>query len=101
LFNITDTGEISFETFLECAAPRLRSGDEEISVVKEAFKVFDKDGSGCLSKEEAKAILQRGGNSISDEEVDEFFSSVDLNADGKIDLGGMYIYIIQFIRYQF
>lgn len=79
------TGEISFEMFLEYAPSKFRSEDEEMSMVKEAFRVFDKDGSGYITIDEAKSILQRGENSISDEDLQEFFNQSDLDKDGQIN----------------
>ncbi|XP_062601366.1 calmodulin-alpha-like [Saccostrea cucullata] len=81
-----DDGVITFEQFLQCAPSRMRSNDEEADMVKAAFRVFDKDGSGYISMDEAKEILQRGENGITDEEVDEFFQTADLDSDGRINL---------------
>uniref|UniRef100_K1R028 Sulfhydryl light chain n=1 Tax=Magallana gigas TaxID=29159 RepID=K1R028_MAGGI len=85
LFDKDGTGEISFEMFLEYAPSKFRSEDEEMSMVKEAFRVFDKDGSGYITIDEAKSILQRGENSISDEDLQEFFNQSDLDKDGQIN----------------
>ncbi|XP_078315546.1 uncharacterized protein LOC111129679 [Crassostrea virginica] len=79
------TGEITFEAFLDYAPSRFRTEDEEMSMVREAFRVFDKDGSGYITLDEAKDILQRGENSISDEDLEDFFNQSDLDKDGRIN----------------
>ena len=54
--------------------------------LKAAFKLFDKDNSGTLSKEELRALLTRPGTgkSLSDEEVDELFDAFDYDRSGSI-----------------
>ena len=60
-------------------------------MVREAFRVFDKDGSGYITLDEAKDILQRGENSISDEDLEDFFNQSDLDKDGQINYEGQYM----------
>lgn len=85
--------------FLEYAPSKFRSEDEEMSMVKEAFRVFDKDGSGYITIDEAKSILQRGENSISDEDLQEFFNQSDLDKDGQINYEGMALHVhVVFIK---
>lgn len=55
--------------------------------LRNAFDMFDKDGSGKLDKEEIKAIL--GGDDMKDIEMDETIEAcikrVDENGDGELD----------------
>ena len=62
-----------------------------MSMVREAFRVFDKDGSGYITLDEAKDILQRGENSISDEDLEDFFNQSDLDKDGQFNYEGKYL----------
>ena len=87
---VVGTGEITFEAFLDYAPSKFRTEDEEMSMVREAFRVFDKDGSGYITLDEAKDILQRGENSISDEDLEDFFNQSDLDKDGRINYEGKY-----------
>jgi len=48
-----------------------------------AFKMFDKDGSGMISTDEIKTVLQQGGN-ISDDALKLIIKQVDENGDGEI-----------------
>jgi calcium-dependent protein kinase len=48
----------------------------------EAFKLFDVDGSGKISKEEIAYILGTGKKSS---EIDKLFKKYDTNNDGEID----------------
>jgi calmodulin len=59
--------------------------DEEL---KEAFKVFDKDGDGSISAAELRHVMMNLGEKMSDEEVTEMIREADLNGDGQIDYEG-------------
>lgn len=48
-----------------------------------AFKMFDKDGSGCISGDEIKAVLC-AQNQIDAAAMDEIIKQVDDNGDGEI-----------------
>ena len=50
-----------------------------------AFKVFDKDGSGTISSDELRNVLKSLGEDLTDEEVDEMIKLADRNGDGSID----------------
>ena len=49
----------------------------------EAFKTFDKDGSGKISIDEVKQILRVEQNDV--HTVEEMIKSFDINNDGEID----------------
>nr|KAG5706139.1 hypothetical protein BaRGS_025761 [Batillaria attramentaria] len=61
---------------------------EERKLYAEAFLEMDKDGNGCLSKEELAAdVLPKLGVRFPNEElIDKIFKDVDKNKDGKITL---------------
>jgi calmodulin len=50
-----------------------------------AFKVFDKDGSGTISTEELRNVLRSLGENLTDAELDEMVKLADRNGDGHID----------------
>jgi len=53
--------------------------------VKATFRQVDTDNSGYIDKAELKAVLQKLGGAVSDEEVDNCYRELDENDDGKID----------------
>ena len=63
---------------------RKRSNQAKPISIADAFKVFDKDGSGALSVEELQAVLTRpgGGAPLSLEEVAAIVEEFDANGDG-------------------
>lgn len=57
----------------------------ELDKLWETFKVFDADGSGAISPEELKAIMQSLGQNPSDSQLQEMIQEVDLDFSGTID----------------
>jgi hypothetical protein len=52
---------------------------------KEAFSVFDKDGSGTVSTSELGEIMSALGQNLSAEELDAIIKEVDADGSGEID----------------
>ena len=74
---------LDFDEFLKLISrldPRI---GQEIEINK-AFKLFDKNHDGFLSKVEIVDALVHFGINASDEDVEMIFSITDDNADGKI-----------------
>ncbi|XP_041075186.1 guanylyl cyclase-activating protein 2-like [Polyodon spathula] len=61
--------------------------------LKWSFKVYDKDGNGCLDKEELREIIETSSKMdhetqllTPDEVCDRIFGIVDVNGDGQLSL---------------
>ena len=59
--------------------------DEEL---REAFRVFDKDGNGFISAAELRHVMTNLGEKLTDEEVDELIREADIDGDGQINYEG-------------
>lgn len=57
--------------------------------IRDAFKIFDKDGNGLISANELRQIMANLGEKLTDEELDEMMREADLNGDGQIDFEGI------------
>jgi calmodulin len=68
-------------------AKRIQDVDEE-EELREAFKVFDKDGSGSISKAELKIVMENLGEKLSPEEIEEMMQEADKDGNGEIDYEG-------------
>ena len=86
MFNAVDTdksGFIDYSEFVIAAMNerQLTSNDK----LQAAFKMFDKDGSGIISADEIREVLQFGGSSsLSATAVQQIINQVDENGDGEI-----------------
>ncbi len=82
-------GVIDFAEFVDVMKGYLWTSEKAPTAgeeLKEAFKVFDQDGDGFISKEELKAALLNLGEQLDDEEVDAMFKAADTDGNGQIDL---------------
>ena len=59
--------------------------------LREAFNLFDRDGSGAIDSDEIKGIMRKLGERLTDEEVEEIVREIDLDGDGQIDFDGRYL----------
>lgn len=75
---------IDFEEFIQMYCKRFTEPATEDELL-EAFKIFDRDGNGVLTKDELKDIMTKMGDPLSDEEAEEFLKQADLDGDGKIN----------------
>merc|ERR1719299_292259 len=80
----SDVGSVDFPEFLSLMSRKMKDTDTEEELV-EAFKVFDRDGSGLINASEMRHVMSNLGEKISDEEMDEMLREADVDADGKID----------------
>ena len=74
-------GTIDFQEFMTMMVEKVDSEKE----LKEAFRVFDRDGDGCISAKDLRHIMTNLGEKLTDEEVDEMIMEADINGDGQID----------------
>ena len=58
-------------------------GDTEAEI-KEAFRVFGKDGNGFISAAELRHVMTNLGEKLTDAEVDEMIKEADVDGDGQV-----------------
>ena len=80
------SGAIDFQEFLTLLARQMReaSGADE-EELREAFRVFDQDQNGFISRDELRHVLQNLGERLSDEELAEMLREADVDGDGQIN----------------
>merc|ERR1712183_21283 len=77
-------GTIDFPEFLTMMARKMKDTDSE-EEIKEAFRVFDKDGNGFISAAELRHVMTNLGEKLTDEEVDEMIREADVDGDGQVN----------------
>lgn len=78
-------GTIDFKEFLGLMASQTKERDSE-EELREAFKVFDKDGNGFISAAELRHVMTSLGEKLTDEEVDAMMKEADTDGDGQVDI---------------
>jgi calmodulin len=78
------TGKIEFNQF--CAIMEQKK-DEKVNEkeILEAFRVFDRDGTGKLSVAELRHIMGNLGEKMTDQEVEDMISMANVNPDGTVN----------------
>jgi calmodulin len=58
-----------------------KSNDEDL---REAFKAFDRDGSGSISSVELSRAMEAMGDKMTSLEIDDMMASINLSGSGMI-----------------
>jgi len=77
------SGSVDFGEFVEMMIKR-EAEKETPEDLKQAFRVFDKDGNGFVSTSEIKFVLSRLGVEFSDEELGEMVQEADIDGDQHV-----------------
>ncbi|CAG8628485.1 24020_t:CDS:2, partial [Dentiscutata erythropus] len=75
-------GKINFNEFATMMAHSSNDSDDDL---REAFKVYDKDGNGYITPAELKSVMNSLGERITDEEVDAMIREADTDGDGRVN----------------
>ena len=70
--------------FVTMMAKRVPKVDAETEL-RQAFKVFDRDGSGSIDTEELRHVMKSLGEDLTDEQIDEMIREADKDGDGTVD----------------
>merc|ERR1719495_2107394 len=91
--DIDGDGHVDFEEFMYLMCPstaqivkKFRDSYKTINEVKAAFRKYEKNRDGGLSKGELNRMMMSTGHSFTDMEVDAIMNLGDKDGDGEIDL---------------
>jgi len=80
-------GKVDFETFLTIVMPFLEDEDDEAmnEELKEAFRLYDKEGDGYITTQVLKDILKELDPKLTKDELEQIIKDVDEDGSGTID----------------
>ena len=81
--DIDGSGSIEFNEFITMMSKKIKE-NESSNDIREAFRVFDRDGDGFISAEELSQVMLTLGESLTQDEIDEMIREADLDGDGKV-----------------
>jgi calmodulin len=82
------SGEIEFGEFCQlCAKFLVEEPDEETmkAELKDAFRMYDKEGNGFISTGQIREIFQEVDPNIKDEDLDDVIDEIDEDGSGNLD----------------
>ena len=85
-------GEVDFQEFLTMMTHKMHNIDTE-DEMREAFKLFDRDGNGYISPAELKQVMNNLGERLTEAEVDLMIREVDANGDGQVNYEGKILFL--------
>ena len=91
---ITGTGNLDFESFLNIVASREFDDEDHEGALKEAFRMFDRDGNGYIDAEELRICMINLGEKLTLEEVEEMIREVDVDFDGRMNYEGIKLVLL-------
>ena len=77
-------GSIDFAEFLELMCSKMSDHDTEEEML-EAFRIFDRDSNGYVTRLDFKAIMKHLGENIMEDELDELMKDNDEDQDGQLN----------------
>ncbi|XP_067136555.1 calmodulin-like [Centruroides vittatus] len=77
-------GKIDFSKLLSVMAKEMKKRDSDEEII-EAFKFFDKEGTGLVNAAELRRVMTTMGQKLSEQEVDDMIKQADVDENGNID----------------
>ncbi|KAL3874261.1 hypothetical protein ACJMK2_037301 [Sinanodonta woodiana] len=82
--DVDGSGSVDFTEFLNLMATKTKDSDKETEL-RNAFKLFDKDGNGFISAIELRHVMTSLGEKLSAEEIDDMMREADIDGDGTVN----------------
>lgn len=86
-----ESGKFDFETFVDIAGNFVDVEEDADAIreeLREAFRLYDKEGVGYLTTEVLRDILHELDDKISDEDLDMMIDEIDADGSGTVDFEG-------------
>ena len=86
----TESGRLEFVEFVQLAAKFIVEEDAEAmqKELKEAFRLYDKDGNGFIPTTCLKEILRELDDQLTDHDLDGMIEEIDSDGSGTVDFDG-------------
>lgn len=88
--DVDGSGQIEFEEFATLAARFLVEEDAEAmqQELKEAFRLYDKEGNGYITTDVLREILRELDDKITEEDLSMMIEEIDSDGSGTVDFDG-------------
>ncbi|RZC41558.1 EF-hand 7 domain containing protein [Asbolus verrucosus] len=65
--------------------PESKGGDDDSKELMEAFRVFDLDNNGYITRDELRTAMEKIGEPVTELQLTEFINLADTDKDGRIN----------------
>nr|AGM32341.1 troponin C-like protein [Coptotermes formosanus] len=82
-----EIGKLNFDSFCRVAMHFLDDEDNEVMQkgLKEAFRLYDKDGNGYIPTSSLREILMALDDQLTPDQLDEMIGEIDTDGSGTVD----------------
>ena len=89
-----ESAKIDFNTFCQISAGFMTEEDEEglREELKEAFRIYDRDGQGYITTDVLKEILREIDSALTEDDLDNIIDEVDEDGSGTLDFDGRLLF---------
>ena len=77
-------GTIDFPEFLTMMTIKMKDANSK-EEIREAFRVFDRDGNGFISAAELRHVMTNLSEKLTDKEVNKIIREADIDGDGQVN----------------
>lgn len=90
VYTYSGSGELEFEEFITLASRFMIEEDAEAmqAELKEAFRLYDKEGNGYITTDVLREILAELDNNLTKDELDMMIAEIDSDGSGTVDFDG-------------
>ena len=90
-----ESAKIDFLTFCLISSKFMTEEDEEglKEELKEAFRIYDRDGQGFITTDVLKEILREIDSELTEDDLDNIIEEVDEDGSGTLDFDGKRYFI--------
>jgi len=94
VFTAASEERLDFNAFVTLMSrSRAKNAEEakrrEEHEMRQAFRVFDRDGNGLIDEKELRITMKNLGENLTKNDVKAMIKAADKNGDGKIDYEGL------------
>nr|XP_043613712.1 putative calcium-binding protein CML23 [Erigeron canadensis] len=83
--SLRNIGELGFEDFVSLVESDEQKEEEKLEDLRKAFRMYEMDGTDCITPKSLNRMLNRLGESISVDECVGMINRFDLNGDGVLN----------------
>ncbi|WAR16357.1 CML8-like protein [Mya arenaria] len=83
---VKDNGRLERDEFEQMVQSYMKPMWQVKEELKDAFRIFDKDGNGLIDTSELENVLKKYGEPLTHRQSKELISLMDKNRDGRVDM---------------